>query len=56
MFLLVTQLCYRKGPLGSKISYRWFYTSDSLVKQVTFSEVCRVPAYMLFYEREMDEK
>jgi len=42
--------------LGSKTSSRWFYTSDSLVKPVPFSEVARAPAYMLFYEREMEEK
>lgn len=45
-------ITYRKGPLGSKNSSRWFYTSDCLVKQVPFSEVSRAPAYMLFYERE----
>jgi len=46
---------YRKGPLGSKTSSRWFYTSDNVVKQVPFSEVCRAPAYMLFYQREGEE-
>merc|ERR1719348_2629749 len=30
---------YRKGPVGSKTSNRWFYTSDSMVKQVHISEV-----------------
>lgn len=46
---------YRKGPLGSKTSSRWFYTSDSIVKQVPFSEVSRAPAYMLFYQRMGEE-
>jgi len=45
-------ITYRKGPLGSSTCSRWFYTSDSQVKQVPFSEVSRAPAYMLFYEKE----
>eukprot|EP00092_Neocalanus_flemingeri_P095231 GFUD01121147.1.p1 GENE.GFUD01121147.1~~GFUD01121147.1.p1 ORF type:complete len:481 (-),score=155.09 GFUD01121147.1:149-1591(-) len=49
-------ITYRKGPMGSRTSSRWFYTSDSLVKTVPFSEVARAPAYMLFYERELDER
>jgi len=49
-------ITYRKGPMGSKTNSRWFYTSDTLVKQVPFSEVARAPAYMLFYEREQEEK
>jgi len=47
---------YRKGPVGSKTSGRWFYTSDSIVKQVPFSEVARVPAYMLFYQRDLEQQ
>merc|ERR1719348_170833 len=49
-------ITYRKGPMGSKTNSRWFYTSDTIVKQVPFSEVARAPAYMLFYEREQEEK
>ncbi|XP_023340426.1 ubiquitin carboxyl-terminal hydrolase 30 homolog [Eurytemora carolleeae] len=45
-------ITYRKGPIGSKTENKWFYTSDSLVKQVKYSEVSRSSAYMLFYERE----
>lgn len=30
---------YRKGPMESKSATKWFYTSDSTVKQVPFSEV-----------------
>jgi len=43
---------YRRGGYGSKSERKWFYTSDSLVKQVPFSEVIRSCAYMLFYEKE----
>jgi len=49
-------ITYRKGPLGTKNSSRWYYTSDSLIKQVPFSEVCRAPAYMIFYERDLGDK
>jgi len=48
-------ITYRKGPLGSKSSGRWFYTSDSTIKQVPFTEVSRAPAYMLFYERDLGD-
>jgi len=46
-------ITYRKGPFGSKSEKKWFYTSDSLVKQVSFQEVSRSCAYMLFYEKEL---
>jgi len=45
-------ITYRKGPFGAKSEKKWFYTSDSLVKQVSFDEVSRSCAYMLFYEKE----
>merc|ERR1711874_581778 len=45
---------YRKGPISSKSSHKWFYTSDTLVKQVHYSEVSRACAYMLFYEKDPD--
>jgi len=47
-------ITYRKGPLGSRTSHKWYYTSDTLVKQVPFSEVSRSCAYMLFYEKDTD--
>ena len=46
-------LC-RKGPLGSKSASKWFYTSDSAVRQVRYEEVSKTPAYMLFYEKMSD--
>ena len=47
-------LCCRKGPLGGKASSKWFHTSDTTVKQVSYSEVSRAAAYMLFYEKQSD--
>ena len=41
----------RKGPIGSKAAGKWFYTSDGTVKQVSYDEVSRSAAYMLFYEK-----
>lgn len=32
--------------------YRWWYTSDTLVHEVSLQEVLRCTAYMLFYERQ----
>jgi len=46
-------ITYRRGPFGSKYEKKWFYTSDALVKQVSYDEVSRSCAYMLFYEREV---
>lgn len=48
-------ITYRKGPLGSRTSHKWYYTSDTLVKQVPFSEVSRACAYMIFYEKDTDQ-
>lgn len=31
--------------------FRWYYTSDTVVKEVTIDEVLSVSAYMLFYDR-----
>lgn len=31
--------------------FRWYYTSDTIVKEVTIDEVLNVPAYLLFYDR-----
>lgn len=45
-------ITYRRGPFGSKTEKKWFYTSDSVTRQVTFDEVSRSCAYILFYERE----
>ena len=33
---------------------KWFYTSDAAVRAVSYEEVSRSAAYMLFYEREAD--
>jgi len=30
---------------------RWFYTSDTIVREVSIDEVLSVPAYLLFYDR-----
>lgn len=30
---------------------RWYYTSDTIVKEVTIDEVLSKPAYILFYDR-----
>lgn len=40
---------YRRGALRN--SHRWFYTSDTVVKEVTIEEVLSKPAYLLFYDR-----
>lgn len=40
---------YRRGALRN--SHRWYYTSDTVVKEVSIDEVLSVPAYMLFYDR-----
>ena len=53
LILLLVLLC-RKGPFGSKSANKWFYTSDSSVKQVHYEEVSKTPAYMLFYEKMSD--
>ena len=47
-------ITYRKGPFGSKSANKWFYTSDSSVRQVHYEEVSKTPAYMLFYEKLSD--
>eukprot|EP00088_Acartia_fossae_P027571 TRINITY_DN28307_c0_g1_i6.p1 TRINITY_DN28307_c0_g1~~TRINITY_DN28307_c0_g1_i6.p1 ORF type:complete len:502 (+),score=76.40 TRINITY_DN28307_c0_g1_i6:76-1581(+) len=45
-------ITYRRGPFGSKSEKKWFYTSDSVVRQVSFDEVSRSCAYILFYQKE----
>ena len=45
---------YRREPeTSSDVSSnpKWFYTSDSLVREVTIDEVLNTNPYMLFYER-----
>lgn len=32
-------------------AFRWYYTSDHFVKEVSIEEVLASPAYMLFYDR-----
>lgn len=31
--------------------YRWFFTSDTHIKEVTLQQVLQSVAYMLFYEK-----
>lgn len=31
--------------------FSWFYTSDTIVREVSIDEVLSVPAYLLFYDR-----
>jgi len=45
-------ITYRRGPFGCKGEKKWYYTSDSVVRQVSFDEVSRSCAYILFYEKE----
>ncbi|XP_014093491.1 ubiquitin carboxyl-terminal hydrolase 30 homolog [Bactrocera oleae] len=40
---------YRRGALRN--AHRWFYTSDTVVREVSIEEVLSVPAYLLFYDR-----
>ncbi|EDW82340.1 uncharacterized protein Dwil_GK25179 [Drosophila willistoni] len=40
---------YRRGSLRN--AHRWFYTSDTVVREVSIDEVLSVPAYLLFYDR-----
>ncbi|XP_017120253.1 ubiquitin carboxyl-terminal hydrolase 30 homolog [Drosophila elegans] len=40
---------YRRGSLRN--AHRWFYTSDTIVREVSIDEVLSVPAYLLFYDR-----
>lgn len=42
-------VCYRRAPVPN--DYQWYYTSDCIVRRVTFKDVLNVNAYMLFYER-----
>lgn len=43
-------ITYRRGPMNSQQQSKWYYISDIEVKEVSFSEVSRSCAYMLFYE------
>lgn len=42
-------ITYRRGALRN--SHRWYYTSDTVVKEVSIDEVLSVSAYLLFYDR-----
>lgn len=44
---------YRRG--NGFEAKRWWYTSDTLVHEVTLQEVLRCAAYLLFYERVRDQ-
>jgi len=48
-------ITYRKGPIGGKAASKWFYTSDNSVRQVSFDEVSKSSAYMLFYEKRVED-
>lgn len=50
MFLLCLQI-YQHYSLFNVSHNRWFYTSDTVVKEVSIDEVLSVSAYMLFYDR-----
>jgi ubiquitin carboxyl-terminal hydrolase 30 len=43
-------ICYRRGTQKHN-QFKWFYTSDTNVLEVSLSEVLNSSAYMLFYER-----
>ena len=36
--------------------HRWFYTSDSVIREVSIDEVLNTNPYMLFYERTQSDK
>ncbi|KAM7350786.1 ubiquitin specific protease 30 [Cochliomyia hominivorax] len=40
---------YRRGALRN--AHRWFYTSDTIVREVSIDDVLSVPAYLIFYDR-----
>lgn len=42
-------ITYRRGALRN--SHKWYYTSDTVVREVTIEEALSAPAYMLFYDR-----
>lgn len=42
-------ITYRRGALRN--SHRWFYTSDTIVKEVPIEDVLTSSAYLLFYDR-----
>uniref|UniRef100_U5ETS9 ubiquitinyl hydrolase 1 n=1 Tax=Corethrella appendiculata TaxID=1370023 RepID=U5ETS9_9DIPT len=42
-------ITYRRGALRN--SHKWYYTSDTIVKEVSIEDVLSSPAYMLFYDR-----
>lgn len=44
-------ITYRRGPFGGKFAKKWFFTSDADVRLVSYDEVNKAPAYMLFYEK-----
>lgn len=37
--------------ITSNNAYRWYYTSDTVVKETTIDEVLSASAYMLYYDR-----
>uniref|UniRef100_A0A182QZR2 ubiquitinyl hydrolase 1 n=1 Tax=Anopheles farauti TaxID=69004 RepID=A0A182QZR2_9DIPT len=45
---------YRRGALRN--SYKWYYTSDTIVREVPIEEVLNSSAYMLFYDRGSSSK
>lgn len=48
-------ITYRRGSMNSQYESKWYYISDAEVKEVSFTEVSRSCAYMLFYESLTDQ-
>ena len=44
---------YRRAPstIGQRFPERWLYTSDTLVRKASVTEVMDANAYMMFYEK-----
>lgn len=47
-------ITFRRGALRN--SHRWFYTSDTIVKEVPIEDVLSSSAYLLFYDRGPQSK
>lgn len=43
-------ITFRRGSMNNQQQSKWYYISDVEVKEVSFTEVSRSCAYMLFYE------
>ena len=47
-------ICYRRQYCGLSNKFKWYRTSDLMIKEVNRVEVFACSAYMLFYERIFD--